>query len=83
MAWKGTGLFFSWMSGDGNTWGELWLAIVTRTEPKYHRRRRQDRSGRLTPIEYEGRTTSETGRAAGTRHLTKTCTRLSVKDYAR
>ena len=32
---------------------ELRLAIVTWIEKTYHRRRRQDRLGRLTPIEYE------------------------------
>ena len=32
---------------------ELRLAIVTWTETTYHRRRRQQRLGRLTPIEYE------------------------------
>lgn len=32
---------------------ELRLAIITWIEKTYHRRRRQDRLGRLTPIEYE------------------------------
>ena len=32
---------------------ELRLAILTWIEKTYHRRRRQDRLGRLTPIEYE------------------------------
>lgn len=32
---------------------ELRIAIVTWIEGKYHRRRRQARLGRLTPIEYE------------------------------
>ena len=32
---------------------ELRLAIVTWIEKTYHRRRRQDRLGRLTPIEFE------------------------------
>lgn len=32
---------------------ELRLAIVTWTERTYHRRRRQRRLGRLTPIEFE------------------------------
>ncbi|WP_259462910.1 integrase core domain-containing protein, partial [Kocuria marina] len=32
---------------------ELRIAIVTWIERKYHRRRRQARLGRLTPIEYE------------------------------
>ena len=31
----------------------LRIAIVTWIERKYHRRRRQARLGRLTPIEYE------------------------------
>ena len=37
-----------WTSRD-----ELRLAIVTWIEKTYHRRRRQDRLGRLTPIEFE------------------------------
>ncbi len=32
---------------------QLRVAIVTWTERTYHRRRRQQRLGRLTPIEYE------------------------------
>lgn len=32
---------------------ELRIAIVTWIERTYHRRRRQDTLGRLTPIEYE------------------------------
>jgi putative transposase len=32
---------------------ELRLAIITWIEKTYHRRRRQRRLGRLTPIEYE------------------------------
>ena len=32
---------------------ELRIAIITWIERTYHRRRRQDRLGRLTPIEYE------------------------------
>ncbi|OLT40015.1 hypothetical protein BJF85_06675 [Saccharomonospora sp. CUA-673] len=38
------------------TWAtreELRIAIVTWIERTYHRRRRQARLGRLTPIEYE------------------------------
>jgi transposase InsO family protein len=41
---------------DRRTWQtreELRIAIVTWIERTYHRRRRQDRLGRLTPIEYE------------------------------
>ena len=38
----------SWTTRD-----ELRIAIVTWTERTYHRRRRQARLGRLTPIEYE------------------------------
>ncbi|MGK7222441.1 integrase core domain-containing protein, partial [Kocuria flava] len=38
----------SWATRD-----ELRIAIVTWTERTYHRRRRQARLGRLTPIEYE------------------------------
>jgi transposase InsO family protein len=36
-----------------NTREELRLAIITWIERTYHRRRRQRRLGRLTPIEYE------------------------------
>ncbi|GAA4733753.1 hypothetical protein GCM10023328_11520 [Modestobacter marinus] len=32
---------------------EPWLAIITWVERTYHRRRRQRRLGRLTPVEYE------------------------------
>ena len=32
---------------------DLRISIVTWLERTYHRRRRQDRLGRLTPIEYE------------------------------
>ena len=32
---------------------QLRIAIVTWIDRTYHRRRRQDRLGRLTPIEYE------------------------------
>ena len=32
---------------------ELRIAIISWIERTYHRRRRQDRLGRLTPIEYE------------------------------
>jgi transposase InsO family protein len=41
---------------DRRPWGtrhELRIAIVTWNERTYHRRRRQDALGRLTPIEYE------------------------------
>lgn len=38
----------TWQTRD-----ELRIAIVTWIERTYHRRRRQDRLGRLTPIEYE------------------------------
>jgi putative transposase len=41
---------------DRRSWStreELRIAIVTWIERTYHRRRRQDRLGRLTPIEYE------------------------------
>ena len=52
---------------DRRTWDtreQLRQAIVTWIETKYHRRRRQDRLGRLTPIEYEAKITTETGHAA-------------------
>jgi len=35
------------------TWEELRLEIITFIEATYHRRRRQRRLGRLTPIEFE------------------------------
>jgi transposase InsO family protein len=38
----------SWDTRD-----ELGIAIVTWIERTYHRRRRQDALGRLTPVEYE------------------------------
>lgn len=41
---------------DRRTWTTreaLRIAIVTWVERTYHRRRRQDRLGRLTPIEFE------------------------------
>ncbi len=37
-----------WATGD-----ELRLAIITWIEKTYHRRRRQTRLGRMTPIEFE------------------------------
>jgi transposase InsO family protein len=36
-----------------NTRDELRLAIITWIERTYHRRRRQRRLGKLTPVEYE------------------------------
>jgi transposase InsO family protein len=41
---------------------QLRLAIITWIERTYHRRRRQRRLGRLTPIEYE--TINKTAQAA-------------------
>lgn len=43
---------------------ELRIAIVTWTERTYHERRRQDRLGRLTPIEFETLMTTAVGLAA-------------------
>ena len=48
-----------WTSRD-----ELRVAIVTRIERTYHRRRRQAALGRLTPIEYEIIMTNPTAQAA-------------------
>ncbi|OLT20104.1 hypothetical protein BJF81_16120 [Ornithinimicrobium sp. CNJ-824] len=45
---QGTDLSRRWHTRE-----HLRLAIVTRIERTYHCRRRQDRLGRLTPIEYE------------------------------
>ncbi len=49
----------SWATRD-----ELRIAIVTWIERTYHRRRRQPRLGRLTPIEYEMIMTPQTATAA-------------------
>ena len=43
---------------------ELRIAIVTWIERTYHRRRRQDALGRLTPIEYETIMTTPADQAA-------------------
>ncbi len=43
---------------------ELRIAIVTWIERTYHRRRRQDRLGRLTPIEFETIMTTPASQAA-------------------
>ena len=43
---------------------ELRIAIVTWIERTYHRRRRQDRLGRFTPIEYETIMNTPMARAA-------------------
>ena len=43
---------------------DLRIAIVTWTERTYHRRRRQDGLGRLTPIEYETIMTTTATQAA-------------------
>ena len=43
---------------------DLRVAIVTWTERTYHRRRRQERLGRLTPIEFETIMTTPASKAA-------------------
>ena len=43
---------------------ELRIAIVTWIERTYHRRRRQDALGRLTPIEYETINPTQAAQAA-------------------
>ncbi|MCA0294422.1 MAG: IS3 family transposase, partial [Actinobacteria bacterium] len=43
---------------------ELRIAIVTWTERTYHRHRRQERLGRLTPIEFETIMTTPATQAA-------------------
>ena len=43
---------------------DLRIAIVTWIERTYHRRRRQARLGRLTPIDYETIMTPQTATAA-------------------
>ena len=52
---------------DRQAWAtrnELRIAIVTWIERTYHRRRRQARPGRLTPIEYEAIMTTPATQAA-------------------
>ena len=49
----------SWATRD-----ELRIAIVTWIERTYHRRRRQDALGRLTPVEYETIMTTPADQAA-------------------
>ena len=52
---------------DRRTWTtreELRIAIVTWIERTYHRRRRQDRLGRLTPIQFETKMTTPATQAA-------------------
>ena len=52
---------------DRRTWDtrdQLRIAIVTWTERTYHRRRRQARLGKLTPIEYETIMTTTASQAA-------------------
>ena len=52
---------------DRRSWAtreELRIAIVTWIKRTYHRRRRQDRLGRLTPIEYETIMTAPAAQAA-------------------
>ncbi len=52
---------------DRRTWAtrdDLRIAIVTWIEKTYHRRRRQDRLGRLTPIEFETIMTTPASQAA-------------------
>ena len=52
---------------DRQTWDtrqDLRIAIISWIERTYHRRRRQDRLGRLTPIEYETMITTDLALAA-------------------
>lgn len=49
---------------DWTTRQDLRIAIVTWIERTYHRRRRQDAIGRLTPIEYETIMTTLAAQAA-------------------
>ena len=62
--------FFSLLQNnvlDRHFWAtrdELRAAIVHWIERTYHRRRRQDRLGRLTPVEYETIMTLEAAQAA-------------------
>lgn len=52
------------LAGVPATREQLRIAIVTWIERTYHRRRRQDRLGRLTPIEYETTMTRTADQAA-------------------
>ena len=47
-----------------NTRHQLRIAIISWIERTYHRRRRQQRLGRLTPIEYETIMTTTEAQAA-------------------
>ena len=47
-----------------NTRHQLRIAIISWIERTYHRRRRQQRLGRLTPIEYETIMTTTNAQAA-------------------
>ena len=52
---------------DRQTWAtreDLRIAIVTWIERTYHRRRRQDALGRLTPVEFETIMTTPATQAA-------------------
>src|SRR5699024_8521037 len=63
----------SWATRD-----ELRAAIVHWIERTYHRRRRQERLGRLTPVEFETIMTLEAPQAAG---LTLSPNRASAPNY--
>ena len=52
---------------------DLRLAIITWIERTYHRRRRQPRLGRLTPVEYETIMTTPAIPSRLTQPVTKTC----------
>ena len=52
---------------DGRSWAtreQARIAIVTWIEPTHHRRRRQERLGRLTPVEFETMMTKNLALAA-------------------
>ena len=63
---------------DRRTWTtreQLRIAIVTWIERTYHRRRRQARLGRLTPIEFETITNTTVALAARLQPVTYSCSR--------
>ena len=62
----------SWTANAGTPRNQLRIAILIWIERTYHRRRRQPRLGKLTPIQYE--TIMPTAAPSGlTRSVTQTC----------
>lgn len=67
--------FFSLLQRNvlkAKTWGtreELTIAVISRNDRRYHRRRTQNRLDRLTPIQYETINTNTAIKAAYNCHL--------------